>query len=174
VLLLGEMLAEMGMREGREVSWLPSYGPEMRSGSAHCHICIHAESVGSPLIEHPDALVAMNEVSLRKFAPQCMASSAILYNGEALPEGFHYSVARIYCIPGSKIANQLGNAKVSNMVMLGALLELTKILPKETAGLLLEEKITNIALRELDNLAIRAGMERMREALSSPCRVNNL
>ena len=63
VLLLGIMLAEMGMRSGLEVSWLPSYGPEMRSGSAHCHVCLSHERVGSPLIAHPDVLIAMNEIS---------------------------------------------------------------------------------------------------------------
>ena len=60
VLLLGQILAEMGMRAGREVSWLPSYGPEMRSGSAHCYVCLASERVGSPLAEHPDVLIAMN------------------------------------------------------------------------------------------------------------------
>ncbi len=68
VLLLGQLLTEMGMREGLEVSWLPSYGPEMRSGSAHCHVCLSKERIGSPLISHPDVLIAMNEISLRKFA----------------------------------------------------------------------------------------------------------
>src|ERR1700739_2925682 len=70
VLLLGQILAEMGMRAGREVSWLPSYGPEMRSGSAHCYVCLANERVGSPLAEHPDVLIAMNEISLHKFAKQ--------------------------------------------------------------------------------------------------------
>ena len=74
VLLLGQILAEMGMREGREVSWLPSYGPEMRSGSAHCHVCLNNERVGSPLVEHPDILVAMNELSLHKFTSTCRAA----------------------------------------------------------------------------------------------------
>jgi hypothetical protein len=60
-LLLGQILAEMGMREGSEVSWLPSYGPEMRGGSAHCYVCLSKERVGSPLLEHPDVLIAMNE-----------------------------------------------------------------------------------------------------------------
>ncbi len=80
VLLLGQLLTEMGMREGLEVSWLPSYGPEMRSGSAHCHVCLSKKRIGSPLVSHPDVLVAMNEVSLRKFAPQVAAGGLILYN----------------------------------------------------------------------------------------------
>ncbi|MGA7706462.1 MAG: thiamine pyrophosphate-dependent enzyme, partial [Acidobacteriaceae bacterium] len=78
VLLLGQLLIEMGMREGLEVSWLPSYGPEMRSGSAHCHVCLSSEPIGSPLVSHPDVLVAMNEVSLRKFAHEVAHGGVIL------------------------------------------------------------------------------------------------
>ena len=70
VLLLGQLLAETGMREGLEVSWLPSYGPEMRSGSAHCYVGLSKERIGTPLTDHPDVLIAMNELSLRKFVSQ--------------------------------------------------------------------------------------------------------
>jgi 2-oxoisovalerate ferredoxin oxidoreductase beta subunit len=84
VLLLGQLLTEMGMREGLEVSWLPSYGPEMRSGSAHCHVCLSKERIGSPLISHPDVLIAMNEVSLRKFAHQVVPGGVIIYHRDRL------------------------------------------------------------------------------------------
>jgi Pyruvate/2-oxoacid:ferredoxin oxidoreductase gamma subunit len=72
---------EMGMREALEVSWLPSYGPEMRSGSVHCHVCLSKERIGSPSVSSPDVLVAKNEFSLRKFAPEVAAGALILYNG---------------------------------------------------------------------------------------------
>ena len=68
ILLMGQLLAEMGLREHMEVSWLPSYGPEMRSGSAHCHVSLSHERIGSPLISQPEVLIAMNELSLHKFA----------------------------------------------------------------------------------------------------------
>ncbi len=70
VLLMGQLLAEMGLREQMEVSWLPSYGPEMRCGSAHCHVTLSHERIGTPLISQPEVLVAMNELSLHKFAAQ--------------------------------------------------------------------------------------------------------
>jgi 2-oxoisovalerate ferredoxin oxidoreductase beta subunit len=165
VLLLGEILAEMGMREGREVSWLPSYGPEMRSGSAHCHVCIANERVGSPVIEHPDVLIAMNEISLHKFAPHNLPGSSILFNAEELPAKLRSHPASIFCIPASRIADDLGNAKVTNMVMLGALLELTGILPRETSFDLLREKLGQIDLLELDIRAIDAGIAHMRNLL---------
>jgi 2-oxoisovalerate ferredoxin oxidoreductase beta subunit len=88
VLLLGQLLIEMGLREALEVSWLPSYGPEMRSGSAHCHVCLSKERIGSPLVSHPDVLVAMNEYSLRKFAHEVVSGGLILYNGASLPVDF--------------------------------------------------------------------------------------
>src|SRR6185369_4822449 len=97
VLLLGQLLAEMGMREGLEVSWLPSYGPEMRSGSAHCHVCLSKERIGSPLLSHPDVLIAMNEISLRKFAPQVARDGLIIYNNERLPADFVLPQARVIC-----------------------------------------------------------------------------
>ena len=157
VLLLGQILADMGMREGLEVSWLPSYGPEMRSGSAHCHVCLSAERIGSPLVEHPDVLIAMNEISLRKFAAQVAEGSLVLYNRNALPEGFAVPQARVLCVPASEIADQLGAAKVANVVMLGALVETTGVMPSETARAVLEATVRNPQLLDLDRRALEAG-----------------
>jgi len=163
VLLLGQVLAEMGMRAGREVSWLPSYGPEMRSGSAHCYVCLAKERVGSPLAEHPDVLIAMNEISLRKFAKNVGPHGTVLYNGAKLPEGFPAQQAMIYCVPAAEIADGLGTTKATNMVMLGALLELTHTLPKESAFQLLKAKVRNTKLLEVDCQAIDAGIECLRK-----------
>ena len=162
VLLLGQILAEMGMRAGREVSWLPSYGPEMRSGSAHCYVCLAKERVGSPLAEHPDVLIAMNEISLHKFAKQVGPHGTVLYNSAKLPIGFPPHEAMIYCVPASEIADGLGTTKATNMVMLGALLELTHTLPKESAFAVLKAKVRNLKLLEVDRLAIDAGIECLR------------
>jgi len=166
VLLLGQILAELGMRERFEVSWLPSYGPEMRSGSAHCHVCLSAERIGSPLIAHPDVLIAMNELSLRKFAPDVAAGGVVLYNRDALPAGFEVPQARALCLPASEIADRLGAAKAANMVMLGALLELFPWLPENTASAVLEESIRNRALLEVDRRAIAAGRNACIEQLT--------
>jgi len=162
---LGQILAEMGMREGREVSWLPSYGPEMRSGSAHCHVCLSHERVGSPVIEHPDVLIAMNEPSLHKFAKMVEAHGTILYNSDKLPPGLPPCEAKIYCVPASEIADGLGTTKASNMVMLGALLELTHTLPRESALALLKAKVRNVKLLDVDCQAIDAGMACLRKQL---------
>jgi 2-oxoisovalerate ferredoxin oxidoreductase beta subunit len=157
VLLLGQLLAEMGMQEGLEVSWLPSYGPEMRSGSAHCHICLSNERIGSPVLSHPDVLVAMNEISLRKFADQVTSGGTIIYGREHLPDDISIPQAQVICIPASEIADKLGSAKVANVVMLGALLAETECLASSTAMKVLEKKVKNLELLELDRKAIDAG-----------------
>lgn len=159
VLLLGQILAEMGMRAGREVSWLPSYGPEMRSGSAHCYVCLSKGRVGSPLVEHPDVLIAMNEPSLHKFVKEVGPHGSVLYNSTSLPVGFPAHEAMVYCVPAAEMADALGTTKATNMVMLGALLELTHTLPKESAFAVLKAKVRNAKLLEVDCQAIDRGME---------------
>ena len=145
------------MREGLEVSWLPSYGPEMRSGSAHCHVCLSKERIGSPLISHPDVLVAMNEISLRKFGPQVASGGLILYNRETPPEDFSVPQARMICLPASEIADKLGSTKATNIVLLGALLEETECLAAETAIGVLETKLKRVELLEINRQALAAG-----------------
>jgi 2-oxoisovalerate ferredoxin oxidoreductase beta subunit len=154
VLLLGQLLAEMGMREGLEVSWLPSYGPEMRSGSAHCHVCLSKDRIGSPVLSRPDVLIAMNEISLRKFASQVAPGGTIIYGRDRLPDDVSIANAQVVCIPASEIADKLGSAKVANVVMMGALLEETECLSSTTAMKVLEAKVKNPTLLELDRKAL--------------------
>lgn len=159
ILLMGQLLAQMGLAERMEVSWLPSYGPEMRSGSAHCHVTLSRERIGSPLISQPEVLVAMNEISLRKFAASVISGGLILYNNHSVPEDFSVAQARVVCVPASEIADRLGSAKVSNVVMLGALLAETECLPLQTAILVMETTVKNPKLLELDKQAIAAGRD---------------
>jgi 2-oxoisovalerate ferredoxin oxidoreductase beta subunit len=157
VLLLGQLLIEMGMREGLEVSWLPSYGPEMRSGSAHCHVCLSKERIGSPLVSHPDVLVAMNEYSLRKFAHEVASGGVILYNGPSVPADFVAPDVQVVSIPAAEIADKLGSTKAANIVMMGALLEETECLAPGTALSVLEDKVKKLDLLEIDRKALTAG-----------------
>ena len=159
ILLMGQLLAEMGLREQMQVSWLPSYGPEMRSGSAHCFVTLSHERIGSPLISRPEVLVAMNEISLRKFASHVAPGGLILYNADKPPSDFSPTHARVVCIPVSQMADQLGAAKVANVVMLGALLEETGCLPTDSAIAVLEHTVKNSKLLELDKQAIAAGRD---------------
>ena len=157
VLLMGVLLAEMGMRDQMEVSWLPSYGPEMRSGSAHCNVCLSGERIGSPLIAHPEVLVAMNEQSLRKFAPTVAPGGLVLYNRDSLPEDFQIPQARVICLPASEMADKIGSAKVANVIMLGALLEETECLSAETAMAVIETMVKKPELLKMNRTALEAG-----------------
>jgi 2-oxoisovalerate ferredoxin oxidoreductase beta subunit len=159
VLLLGQLIAEMGMREHMEVSWLPSYGPEMRSGSANCHVTLSHERIGAPVITRPEVLIAMNEPSLRKFGPMVKGGGLILYNGRTLPEELNFEGITVHCIPATAIADEIGSAKVANVVMLGAVLEATDCLPFTTARAVLNGMVKNPKLTEMNDKALDAGRE---------------
>ena len=125
VLLLGEILAEAGLDAGLEVSWLPSYGPEMRSGTSNCHVRVAKEPIDSPLVTVPDFLVAMNEPSLHKFDLSVKPGGWVIYNGDVFPadcERERRQCSRRSTLPA--LADELGNPRAANMVMLGALLEI--------------------------------------------------
>jgi 2-oxoisovalerate ferredoxin oxidoreductase beta subunit len=155
VLMLGEVLAEAGLEAGYEVSWLPSYGPEMRSGTSNCHVRIASGPIDSPLVSQPSVLLALNEPSLRKFLPVMESDGLVLYNGATVPEGCFRPDVRIIARPFTEIADRLGNGKVANIVMLGALLEAT--------GLLEEPRIVSTLQHrkflDLNLAALREGRE---------------
>jgi len=164
VLLFGEVLAEAGLDAGLEVSWLPSYGPEMRSGTSNCHIRLAREPIDSPLVTHPDVLVAMNEPSLRKFCSTVRPGSWILYNGETLPEDCNRKDVHMLARPFMQIANDLGDVRAGNMVMLGALLEIAGKLPQTSIESALGRLVRNPRWLALDEAALACGRRLMREA----------
>jgi Pyruvate/2-oxoacid:ferredoxin oxidoreductase gamma subunit len=120
-------------------------------------VCLSTERIGAPLVTASDVLAAMNELSLRKFAPEVVSGGVILYNGSSLPDDFEAPAAQIICIPASAIADGIGSAKAANIVMLGALLEETGCLSLETAIGVLEDKVKKIELLEVDRKALAAG-----------------
>ncbi len=159
VLLLGEMLAEAGLDAGLEVSWLPSYGPEMRSGTSNCHVRLAREPIDSPLVATPNVLVAMNEPSLRKFDAQVQAGGWVIYNGETFPAECVREDVRVLALPFTRIADELGDARIANMVMLGALLEVTGVLPKKSIDAALYRLVKNPRWIALDRRALARGRE---------------
>lgn len=167
VLLLGEMLAEAGLTAGREVSWMPSYGPEMRSGTSNCQVRLASYMIDSPLVSRPHILVAMNEPSLRKFYDSIRPGGWVLYNGESLPEEYHRSDVNVLARPFTFVANELGDPRAGNMVMLGALLDITGALPEACVGAALRRLLKNPRWIELDERAIAKGRELYRESVSA-------
>ena len=166
VLLLGEMLAEAGLDAGLEVSWLPSYGPEMRSGTSNCHVRITGRPIDSPLVAEPTVLVAMNEPSLKKFQASVRKGGWILYNGEALPEGCGRPDLHVLARPFTRLADELGDPRAANMVVLGALLEIASVLPEASVAAALRRLIKNPKWVELDERALARGRALYRESLA--------
>ena len=164
VLLLGEVLAEAGLDAGLEVSWLPSYGPEMRSGTSNCHVRLARRVIDSPMVTNPDVLVAMNEPALRKFVKSVPAGGWILYNGEEFPADCEQSGVQVLARPFTEIADALGNSRAGNMVMMGALLEITGVLRDVNIDAALKRLVKNPRWTELNRRAIERGRELMRES----------
>jgi 2-oxoisovalerate ferredoxin oxidoreductase beta subunit len=165
VLLLGEVLAEAGLDAGLEVSWLPSYGPEMRSGTSNCHVRLSSESIDSPLVTSPNVLVAMNEPSLRKFDRSVRAGGWVIYNGEEFPVDCMREGVHVLALPFTELADELGDKRAANMVMLGALLEIAGRLPQVSIVDALRRLVKNSRWVELDERALARGRELYRESL---------
>jgi 2-oxoisovalerate ferredoxin oxidoreductase beta subunit len=163
VLLLGEVLVEAGLDAGLEVSWLPSYGPEMRSGTSNCHVRLTRQVIDSPMVTNPNLLVAMNEPSLRKFVKNVPAGGWILYNGEEFPADCERDGVHVLGRPFTEIANELGDARAGNMVMLGALLEITGVLQDANINAALGRLVKNPRWTELNKRALARGRDLARE-----------
>jgi 2-oxoisovalerate ferredoxin oxidoreductase beta subunit len=164
VLMLGEVLAEAGLDAGYEVSWLPSYGPEMRSGTSNCHVRLSSRPIDSPLVSRPDVLLALNEPSLRKFLPGVVPGGLVLYNSEHLPEDCARPDVRMVAMPFTELADQLGNSKAANIVMMGALLETMDLLDQERVIGALRRKVKSQKWFDLDLAALAKGREEVRKA----------
>ena len=126
VLLIGQLIAKAAMREDFEVSWMPSYGPEMRGGEANCAVVISDEEIGSPLVTEPPVLVAMNKPSLNKFMPKMAPGGILLYNASLIEDVELRDDVTVIPVPCNQIAEDLGNQRTANMVMLGAVLGATR------------------------------------------------
>ena len=133
VMAIGKLLAYAGMLENKEVSWLPSYGPEMRGGTANCDVMISDSMIGSPVISNDaTAAIIMNLPSLKKFENEVMPGGKIIINKSLINEEITRKDVDAYYIPANELAAELGNSKVSNMIMLGAYIELTKSVDNES------------------------------------------
>jgi 2-oxoisovalerate ferredoxin oxidoreductase beta subunit len=163
VLMLGEVLAEAGLDAGLEVSWLPSYGPEMRSGTSNCQVRLSGKPVDSPLVAKPNVLIALNEPSLRKFVHEVVPGGYVLYNGAAVPEDCRRSDVRVIAGEFARIADELGSAKAGNIVALGALLEAANVVEEEFADQALTKLVKKAGWLELDRKALKEGRSIVRK-----------
>ena len=131
VLFAGQILAFAGMDSGKEVTWMPSYGPEMRGGTANCTVIIADEEIGSPMVRFPQAAVIMNLPSLDKYEKLIAPNGVAIINSSLVNRGLVRSDLTAVLVPANEIAETIGNRRLTNVVMLGALLQKLPVLPLE-------------------------------------------
>lgn len=159
VLSLGTVLSEMGMRHNYEVSWLPSYGPEMRGGTANCSVKISKKKIGSPLVANPTILIAMNRPSLDKFENDVVSGGLIMYDNSLIDRKPVRDDVDVIPIPATKLADELGNTKAANMVIVGALIAVKEIMSQQVVLDSLGDVLKRKNLVELNRKAILRGAE---------------
>ncbi len=142
VMAIGTTLAEAAMAEGLNVSWLPSYGPEMRGGTANCGVVIADSEIISPIVLEPSELIAMNLPSLDKFEPAVKSGGIIFVNQSIVDRKVTREDVKAVYVPSMEIASEIGNPRVANMAMLGAFIEATKLMSYETIVAMLRQLFT--------------------------------
>lgn len=167
VLALGDTIAYAAMREGKHITWIPSYGPESRGGTSNCHVTISDDEISSPVVDEPDVLIAMNLPSMDRFEPTVKKGGLIIYNSSLIRRKPQRSDVRTVPVQATGVANELGNTNVANMVALGAYLELTNTVSRDTV---VNEAFPHIlagkkkGLIDLDARAVDEGMKIGRRA----------
>ncbi len=131
ILFAGKFLAYEGLLEGRELSWLPSYGPEMRGGTANCSVILSDEPVGSPIVTNPDVLIALNLPSLDKFEGDVAQGGEVFVDSSLIERKVARADVKAHYIPATKLASDEGLSGLANMIMLGFVIKHTGVIPYE-------------------------------------------
>ena len=131
ILFSGKFLAYDGLLEEREVSWLPSYGPEMRGGTCNCSVILSDTKIGSPIVANPDILIAMNLPSLDRFESAAVPGAKIFVDSSLIDRKVARSDVEAYYIPATRIASDEGLSGLANMIMIGLMIKKTDIMPYE-------------------------------------------
>jgi len=165
VMLMGKLLAYAGMLEGKKVAWMPSYGPEMRGGTANCTVIISSEEIASPVVPHPKSIITMNRPSLDKFESTVQKGGLIIINKSLIDQKVKRDDVGVVRVPANDIANKLGNLKVSNMVILGSYIKNSGIVKMETIFKTLEKTLTGHKqkLIAINKLALEEGAKLAKE-----------
>jgi 2-oxoglutarate ferredoxin oxidoreductase subunit gamma len=160
ILLSANILAQAAMNEGYEVAWIPSYGPEMRGGTAYCMVVISDRPIGSPIIKNPRHLVAMNRPSLEKFAPLVKPGGIILINTTLIPVRSNRGDVDELAIPVNDIAIEVGNVRSANIVALSAFAAKSRIVSLDTLRECVKDKFSGKKkLIPLNMDAVAAGIK---------------
>lgn len=142
LLFSGKVLAYKGLIEEKNVSWLPSYGPEMRGGTANCSVILSDEPVGAPIVLTPDVLVAMNLPSLDKYEKAVRKGGIILVDSSLIARKVERDDVSVYYVPATKLADENGFSQLANMILMGKLLSVLDEYNEETVSAALEKCIS--------------------------------
>jgi 2-oxoglutarate ferredoxin oxidoreductase subunit gamma len=158
-LFAGQLLAYGALAEGRHVTWIPSYGPEMRGGTANCTVIISDDEIGSPLVRRPTAAIVLNAPSFERYEPLMQSHGLLLVNSSMVSAPAHRTDMRRIDINANEIARELGSAQMSNVILVGALVEVTGVLKLETLDRVLDEHLSahHRDKLEANKLALRKG-----------------
>jgi 2-oxoglutarate ferredoxin oxidoreductase subunit gamma len=161
ILLMGQLLCYAGMHEGRNVTWMPSYGPEMRGGTANCTVMISSERVGSPVTRFPQSLVVMNKASLDKFEEAVQPEGFLVINSSLVDRDPLRADLRVIKVPANQIAEAAGTLQVTNMAALGAYVAGRGIVSLDSVTIALRRMIPEHRreLLEVNEEALRRGAE---------------
>ncbi len=141
ILFSGKALAYTGLKAGKEVSWLPSYGPEMRGGTANCSVIIADTQIGSPIVDKPDILIAMNLPSLEKYFFETEKGGYIVYDSSLINKTFERDDVSIFAIPATKLASDNNLSGLANMIIMGKVIKETSVLTLEQVKTSLEQMV---------------------------------
>ena len=128
VMFAGQLLAYCGMDEGFEATWIPSYGPEMRGGTAHCYVVISDRPIGSPLVRNPEVVIAFNIPSFEKYEPLVKTEGLLVNNKSLITQSSKRNDITELAVPATNIADELGTVRVANLILLGAAIEARPVL----------------------------------------------
>lgn len=161
VMLFGQVLSYSAMVDSKFTTWLPSYGPEMRGGTANCTVVVSDEYIASPVVDKPNEVVAFNIPSMTKFEQEMEEGGILILNSSVIDREPTREDITIIKVPANEIADKLGNTRIQNMVMLGAYLGASKAVSLEAVRKALEKKLTGkkAALIDINMKAIKEGME---------------
>jgi 2-oxoglutarate ferredoxin oxidoreductase subunit gamma len=168
-LFAGQLLAYAAMDEGKHVTWIPSYGPEMRGGTAHCVVVVSDEEIGSPIVRNPSAAIVLNNPSMEKYQPLVKQQGFLLVNRSLINLPATRGDIHTIDVPANDVAAEIGESRMLNVIMLGALIACTNVVPLEAIDRALESHLParHRRLLDLNKTALRKGAELARQQLAA-------